>query len=240
MQAEVIAELTHVTKQYGRTTALDDVTLALRRGELLALLGSNGAGKTTAVRLLLGLASPTRGRVAVFGGDPREDRNRARTGVMLQACRIADTLRVREHITLFSAYYRNPMPLADVLRIARLEALAGRLFRDLSGGEQQRVLFALAICGNPDLLVLDEPTVGLDVKARRAFWSEIQRLRDTGRTILLTTHYLAEAEALADRIAIIDRGRVLIEGTPAHIKGSAASLEDAFVALTDVEEECVA
>jgi ABC-2 type transport system ATP-binding protein len=240
MPQEVVAQLRNVTKQYGPTTALDDVTLNLHRGELLALLGPNGAGKTSAVRLLLGLSSPTSGSVAVFGGDPREDANRSRTGVMLQASRVADTLRVREHIALFSSYYRDPLPLPEVLRIARLEALQKRLFKDLSGGEQQRVLFALAICGNPDLLVLDEPTVGLDVRARRAFWGEIKRLRETGRTVLLTTHYLAEADALADRLVVIDRGRILAEGTPVEIKGNAATLEDAFVALTDDEEERVA
>ena len=239
MNNEVVAQLQDVTKTYGPTTALDAVTLDLRRGELLALLGPNGAGKTSAVRLLLGLASPTAGRVSVLGGDPREEAFRTRTGVMLQTSAVPDTLRVSEHITLFSSYYENPLPLAEVLRIARLEALKTRLFRQLSGGEKQRVLFALAICGNPDLLVLDEPTVGLDVAARRAFWGEIARMRQTGCTILLTTHYLAEADALADRIAVIDRGRVIAEGSPSLIKGH-GTLEDAFLALTQHEEECVA
>ena len=239
MTGEVVAQLEGVTKRFGQTTALDNVTLEIRRGELLALLGPNGAGKTSAVRLLLGLSSPGSGTVSVFGGDPREDAFRARTGVMLQTSRVPDTLRVREHIALFSSYYRNPLPLADVLRIARLEALEKRLFGKLSGGEKQRVLFALAICGNPDLLVLDEPTVGLDVVARRAFWNEIRRLREMGRTILLTTHYLAEADALADRIVVIDHGRVIAEGSPSQIKGS-STLEEAFVALIEQEQERVA
>ena len=223
MSREVVAQLRGVTKRYGKTVALDGLTLDLRRGELLALLGPNGAGKTSAVRLLLGLASPTSGTVSVFGGDPREEESRSRTGVMLQMSRVPDNLKVREHITLFSSYYRNALPLGEVLRIARLEKLSDRLFRDLSGGEKQRALFALAICGNPDLLVLDEPTVGLDIEARRALWEEIARMRDSGRSILLTTHYLAEADELADRIAVIDRGALVAEGSPAQIKGRAST-----------------
>src|SRR5216684_3411929 len=167
------AELNGVTKRFGSTVALDNVSFTIRTGELVALLGPNGAGKTTAVRLLLGLTRLDAGAARVFGLDPRQPRNRVRTGAMLQVGRVPETLRVGEHIELFSSYYRNPMPMADVLAAAGLEKLRDRKFGDLSGGQRQRTLFALAICGNPDLLFLDEPTVGLDVEARRALWEEI-------------------------------------------------------------------
>jgi ABC-2 type transport system ATP-binding protein len=182
------------------------------------LLGPNGAGKTTAVKLLLGLLQPNSGKARVFGGDPTNPENRMRTGAMLQVGRVPETLRVREHIDLFSSYYPKPMPLEEVLAAAGLKKLRDRKFGDLSGGQRQRTLFALAICGDPDLLFLDEPTVGLDVEARRALWEEIRRLVDHGKTVLLTTHYLEEADALADRVAVINQGKIIAEGTPSEIK----------------------
>ncbi len=218
-----IAEISGVTKTFGTVTALAGLDLEIRPGQLLALLGPNGAGKTTAVRLLLGLSSPTRGTVRVFGKDPRDAGARVRTGAMLQVGRVPETLRVREHIELFSSYYPRPMALGGVLRAAGLEGLEGRLFGGLSGGQKQRVLFALAICGNPDLLVLDEPTAGLDVESRRAMWTHIRSFVARGGSVLLTTHYLEEADALADRIVVIDRGRVVAEGTPENIKQRTAS-----------------
>jgi ABC-2 type transport system ATP-binding protein len=141
---------------------------------------------------------------------------------MLQVGRVPETLRVREHIDLFSSYYQKPMPAAEVLRAAGLEKLSERKFGDLSGGQRQRVLFALALCGDPDLLFLDEPTVGLDVEARRMLWEEIRQLVRRGKTVLLTTHYLQEADALADRVAVINKGEVIAEGTPAEIKAQTA------------------
>jgi len=142
-----------------------------------------------------------------------------RTGAMLQVGRVPETLRVREHIDLFSTYYKSPMAPEKILAAAGLENLRDRKFGDLSGGQRQRVLFALAICGDPDLLFLDEPTVGLDVEARRLLWDEIRQLVRRGKTVLLTTHYLQEADALADRIAVINKGEIIAEGTPAEIKG---------------------
>jgi len=170
------------------------------------------------VKLLLGLTPPNAGKTRVFGGDPTNPQNRVRTGAMLQVGRVPETLRVREHIDLFSSYYPKPLPLAEVLAAAGLEKLRDRKFGDLSGGERQRTLFALAICGDPDLLFLDEPTVGLDVEARRLLWAEIRRLVARGKTVLLTTHYLQEADALADRVAVINQGEIITEGTPAAIK----------------------
>jgi len=214
----VVASLEGVSKNYGEVRALRNVNFTVGAGQVVALLGPNGAGKTTAVKLLLGLIQPNFGKTRVFGGDPTNPQNRMRTGAMLQVGKVPETLRVREHIDLFSSYYLKPLPLEEVLAAAGLEKLRERKFGDLSGGQRQRTLFALAICGNPDLLFLDEPTVGLDVEARRALWEEIRRLVERGKTVLLTTHYLEEADALADRIAVINQGEIIAEGTPAEIK----------------------
>jgi ABC-2 type transport system ATP-binding protein len=214
----VVASLEAVSKNYKDVRALRNVNFAVPAGQVVALLGPNGAGKTTAIKLLLGLLQPNSGQARVFGGDPTNPQNRIRAGAMLQVGRVPETLRVREHIDLFSSYYPNPMPLEKVLAAAGLDKLRDRKFGDLSGGQRQRTLFALAICGDPDLLFLDEPTAGLDVESRRTLWEEIRRLVGRGKTVLLTTHYLQEADALADRIAVISQGEIIAEGTPSEIK----------------------
>lgn len=213
-----VAELQAVVKNYGSVAALRGVDLSIRRGEILGLLGPNGAGKTTLVTLLLGLATPSTGRVQVFGNDPRRPETRMRIGAMLQVGRVPETLRVREHIDLFSSYYPRPLRLQETIEWAGLQGLGKRPFGELSGGQKQRLLFALAICGNPDLLILDEPTVGLDVEARRALWERIRALARTGKTVLLTTHYLQEADALSDRVVVLNRGQIVAQGSPAEIK----------------------
>jgi len=223
-----VAETYGLAKTYGQVAALRHVDMFLRRGELLALLGPNGAGKTTLVRMLLGLANPDSGRVLVFGADPREDRMRYHVGAMLQVARVPETLKVREHIDLFSSYYPTPLPVAETLRIAGLEELRNRRFGELSGGQRQRVLFGIAICGDPDLLFLDEPTVGLDVEARRLMWAQIRGLVARGKTVLLTTHYLNEADALADRILVLQHGSIVAEGTPSEIKARAIGKQVRF------------
>ena len=220
--AAVVARLEEVSKSYGAIKALDRLSLEIRAGELLALLGPNGAGKTTALKLLLGLARPASGRVRVFDADPQRPESRVRVGAMLQVARVPETLRVREHLDLFSSYYPKPLAREEILALAGLTAVKDRLFGELSGGERQRVLFALALCGDPDLLFLDEPTVGLDVEARRALWGEIRKLIARGKTVLLTTHYMEEADALADRVVVINKGSVAREGTPAEIKAKTA------------------
>jgi ABC-2 type transport system ATP-binding protein len=213
-----VASLERVKKSYGDIRALQNFTFTVGAGQVVALLGPNGAGKTTAVKLLLGLIQPDSGKARVFGADPTNPQNRMRVGAMLQVGRVPETLRVREHIELFSSYYFTPLPIQEVVAMAGLETVADRKFGDLSGGQRQRTLFALAICGDPDLLFLDEPTVGLDVEARRALWDGIRQLVDRGKSVLLTTHYLEEADALADRIAVINHGSIIAEGTPAEIK----------------------
>jgi ABC-2 type transport system ATP-binding protein len=214
----VIASLTGVSKKYQAVTALDNIDFNVHAGELVALLGPNGAGKTTAVKLMLGLIHPTHGRVNVFGGNPLNAEVRTRTGAMLQVAKVPETLRVCEHIDLFSSYYPAPLSLPESLSIANLEDIQDREFGELSGGQKQRVLFALALCGNPDLIFLDEPTVGMDVEARRLLWQQIRKLIDRGKTVLLTTHYLEEADALADRVVVINRGQIVAQGTPSEIK----------------------
>jgi len=222
--AETVASLTAVTKRYANgVTALDNLSLTLRRGEIVALLGPNGAGKSTAVKLLMGLSSPTSGDVRIFNADPRHTAARLRTGVMLQVGRAPEMLRVREHINLFRGYYPNPMPYADLITAAGLNGIEERFFGQLSGGQKQRVLFALALAGDPDLIFLDEPTVGLDIEARRLMWAEIRSLAARGKTVLLTTHYLEEADALAHRIIVINKGKVVCEGTPSEVKSMGSS-----------------
>jgi ABC-2 type transport system ATP-binding protein len=217
-----VASLAEVTKKYAAITALRDVSLDVRAGELLAVLGPNGAGKTTAVRLMLGLSKPDSGRVTVFGRDPREASARGRIGAMLQVAKVPETLKVREHINLFRSYYSSPLSLQSTLEAAGLEGMENRPFGALSGGQKQRVLFALAICGNPDLLFLDEPTVGLDIGTRHLIWQQIRRLILQGRTVVLTTHYLEEVDALADRVVVLNHGQIVAAGTSAEIKARTA------------------
>ena len=154
-------------------------------------------------------------------------------GAMLQAASMPETLKVKEHVDLFSTYYPRPLKIADTLARAGLERLQNRYYSDLSGGEQRRLLFALAICGDPDLLFLDEPTTGLDIEARRGMWAQIRALRSAGKTVLLTTHYLEEADQLADRIVVLKRGKIAADGTPAEVKrlGNSDEIEDAFLNL---------
>jgi ABC-2 type transport system ATP-binding protein len=216
--AQPIARLHSVTKRYAKVTALDNLNLSLYPGEVVALLGPNGAGKTTAVKLLLGLIAPSNGSVRVLGSDPRNSETRTGIGAMLQVTRVPETLRVREHIDLFRSYYPNPLPAAEIVRIARLDGLENIFYGKLSGGQKQRVLFGLALAGNPSLVFLDEPTVGMDIESRRALWDQIRVLAAQGKTVLLTTHYLEEADALASRIVVIGKGKVLAEGTPTEIK----------------------
>ncbi|KAB8198266.1 ATP-binding cassette domain-containing protein [Lysobacter maris] len=212
------ARLSAVTLRYGAVQALDGVDIELPRARLTAVLGPNGAGKTSAIGLLLGLRTPDSGTVEVFGGSPRERAVRQRIGVMLQSAGIQEVLKVRELLELTRSYYPDPRSVADCVALAGLDGLLERRYGALSGGQQRRVQFALAICGRPHLLFLDEPTTGLDIEARQRLWRAIRDLVAEGCSILLTTHYLEEAEALADRVVVIDRGRVIAEGGVASIR----------------------
>jgi len=225
-QLVTVASLVGVTKRYANgVLALNDLSLTLGRGEVVALLGPNGAGKSTAVKLMMGLSSPTSGRVDVFGADPRNSSTRLRTGVMLQVGRAPEMLRVREQVNIFRGYYTSPMPYDEIVKAACLEDIEDRFFGQLSGGQKQRMLFALALAGDPDLIFLDEPTVGLDIGARRSMWSQIRSLAARGKTVLLTTHYLEEADALADRIIVVNKGKIVCAGTPSEVKTFGATTQ---------------
>ena len=216
------ARLRGVSKRYGGTLALDRVDLSLHAGQVLALLGPNGAGKSTAIGLLLGLLRPDSGSVDLMGGDPRQLASRRRVGLMLQSAGLSDTLRVGELLELTRSYYPEPRSVADCVALAGLDGLLGRRYGALSGGQQRRVQFALALCGRPDLLVLDEPTTGLDIEARLALWKAIREQVAAGCAVLLTTHYLEEAEALADRVAVLRGGRIVAAGSVEEIRAHVA------------------
>jgi ABC-2 type transport system ATP-binding protein len=216
-------ELSGVDKTFGRVRALQDLTLNVRAGELTALLGPNGAGKTTAISLMLGLARPTRGEVRVLGQDPRRDTVRAGIGSMPQESAVPLALTVREAVTLFARLYPAPLAVEDTLALAQLEDVARRRAGVLSGGQARRLAFALAVVGNPQVLFLDEPTTGMDAGSRQAFWSAVDGLKAAGRTIVLTTHYLEEAERTADRVVVMNAGTILADGTPAHLRGRVLS-----------------
>ena len=226
MDVTIPARLDRVSKRFGSVVALDEVSFTLQRGETLALLGPNGAGKTTAVRALLGLIAVTRGQATLFGADPRDARNRRRIGAMLQTAGLPATLTVGEQIALFRCYYPQPLALDEITALTGTHALVRRRFGDLSGGQKQRVALALAICGDPDVLVLDEPSAALDVESRLELWETIRTIVARGKSVLLTTHDLSEADALAHRIVVMQNGRVIAEDSPSAMKAarSAGSL----------------
>lgn len=220
--SSMIGELEQASKHYGPLQALSELSLQLRAGEVLAALGPNGAGKTTLINLLLGLVRPSSGRVRLFGRDPQQQVSRDRVGVMLQLSGVPATLKVREHIDLFRSYYPKPLSLKKTLEQSNLVGLEERQYGQLSGGQKQRLHLALALCGNPDLIFLDEPTTGLDVASRRIMWEGMRTFIEDGRSVVLTTHYLEEADALADRIVLLDHGKIVAEGSPADIKARTA------------------
>ena len=215
---EVLARLQQAGKAYGKLRALDGLDLSLRAGEVTALLGANGAGKSTAIGLLLGLLRADSGTVQLFGRDPRELAARRRIGVMLQTAGLPERLRVGELLTQARSYYPNARSIADCVALAGLDGLLDRPYGKLSGGQQRRVQFAIAVCGRPRLLVLDEPTTGLDIDARQKLWQAIRELVAQGSGVLLTTHYLEEAEALSDRVVVLDRGKLVAEGSVREIR----------------------
>ncbi|MGW7077443.1 ABC transporter ATP-binding protein [Streptomyces sp. NPDC054866] len=217
-----------VTKAYGDVRAVDDLTLELHPGETVALLGPNGAGKSSTLDLLLGLRHADSGTVRVFGTSPREAITAGRVGAMLQSGGLMAEVTVRELVRLACDLHPRPYRADDVLAAAGLTQLADRKVDKLSGGQEQRVRFALATAGANDLIVLDEPTTGMDVTVRQAFWATMREQADQGRTVLFATHYLEEADAIADRVLVLHRGRLLADGTAAEIKAKAGARRVAF------------
>jgi len=220
--------LDHVSKSYGQVKAVRDISLTIESGEVVAMLGPNGAGKTTSISIMLGTRKPDSGHARLFGMSPRHLQARSRIGVMLQESGVPGMLRVAELVALFASYYPAPLPTAEAIGIAGLTEKAKSLVKDLSGGQRQRLYLALAICGDPDVLFLDEPTVGMDVEGRRNFLDQIAGFAARGRTVVLTTHYLEEADQLARRVVVVDHGRVIADATPQAIKAQVAGKRITF------------
>jgi ABC-2 type transport system ATP-binding protein len=235
---DVPASLHGIHKRYGALVALNGVDLALQPGRVLALLGSNGAGKSTAVSLLLGLQRADAGQALLFGQSPHDIATRRRVGVMLQSAALPDTLSVGELLAQTRGYYADALSMADCVAIAGLDGLLSRRYGKLSGGQQRRVQFAMAICGRPQVLFLDEPTTGMDIQARRQLWAAIRERAAAGCAILLTTHYLEEAEALADDVAVLQAGHIVARGSVAQIRASV--LQRCIRAQTDLDADAIA
>ena len=213
-------EVTGLSKAYGSQAALRGVDFTVARGEVFGLLGPNGAGKTTCVEVLEGYRERDSGEVRVLGRDPSARELRARVGIVLQSCGTYPYLTVRETVTHWASLYPHPRRIDEVLSLAGLQECADRRARTLSGGQARRLDFALALIGDPELIFLDEPTTGFDPAARRAAWDVIRTLKALGKTVVLTTHYLDEAQALADRVAILQDGLILAEGPPDSLGAS--------------------
>lgn len=207
-----------VTKKYAGITVVDGLELTVQKGELIALLGENGAGKTTSISMALGLVKPTVGQISIDGHVAGSMAARRKIGAMLQSAELPEQLKVCEHIKLFQTYYEAPVSLDALTELLGLGEILGKQYGVLSSGQKRKVQLALALCGDPELVILDEPTVGLDVDTRHAFWRVIRGLIQAGKSVLLTTHYLEEADSLADRIIVMAGGKVVAGGTPAEIK----------------------
>jgi ABC-type multidrug transport system ATPase subunit/peptidoglycan/LPS O-acetylase OafA/YrhL len=232
----VVARLRGITKRYGAVTALSNIDIEVRAGELLAVLGPNGAGKSTAISLWLGLAEADEGEVTLFGGSPQELAQRRQLGVMMQDVELPKELRARELVALSRSYYDHPLSVEETLTRAGITQIAERAYGKLSGGQKRQVQFAVAICGRPKVLFLDEPTVGLDIHAREALWESIRSLLSEGCSIVLTTHYLEEAEALASRVAVVTKGRVIAAGTVDEMRALVARRQISCESSLSAEE----
>ena len=220
IQSNVIASAYGLSKSFAAKKALDNIDVEIKSGQVLAILGANGAGKTTLINILLGRLDADSGDVSVFGAKAGSLQAKRQAGAMLQVASLPETLKIKEHIQLFQSYYLKPMDYQQVINYAGLQDMQNRYSRKLSGGEKQRLLFALSICGDPKLLFLDEPSVGMDVEARQGLWQAIRDLRAKGTGIVLTTHYLEEADNLADEIVLLKQGKIIRRGSSDEIKAS--------------------
>ena len=236
-------EVRNLHKRYGDTVAVDDVSFTVEAGEIFGILGPNGAGKTTTVECVTGLRIPDRGSISVLGLDPQRDRTelRQRVGVQLQESRLQERLRVSEAIDLYRSFYRQPADGDALLEMLGLADKRRTLYKNLSGGQKQRLSIALALIGKPTVAVLDELTTGLDPQARRDTWDLVERVRDSGVTIILVTHFMDEAERLCDRLAVIDSGRVVALDTPAGLVSRAGGEQRIrFRPAADLDERLLA
>lgn len=219
-----------LTKVFKDKKAVDDVSFSIKRGEIVAILGPNGAGKSTTMLMMLGLLHPTKGESTLFHADAKDKKVRERIGVMLQEVSLMDGLKVKEIIELFRSYYPKPLSFDKLIRLTGLsdEDLNKRTEK-LSGGQKRRVGFALALVGDPDLLFFDEPTVGMDIAARKVFWETVKELADQGKTIIFSTHYLQEADDVAGRIILFNKGKIIADGKPEELKGNLLKQSVSFV-----------
>jgi ABC-2 type transport system ATP-binding protein len=240
---ELAVKCDGLEKRYGDVVAVDGLSLHVRRGECFGLLGPNGAGKTTTIEILEGLLTPDAGAVEVLGlGWTTDERElREKLGIHLQETQLSEKLTVEEMLRLFRSFYRRGKPIGELLQIVELDSKRASRVGALSGGQKQRLSLACALAGNPDLLFLDEPTTGLDPQSRRQLWEVLERFRAGGGTILLTTHYMDEAQVLCDRVAVVDHGKLIALGSPQELIASLAApkmvvhhgtLEDVFMSLT--------
>jgi len=229
-------KLEGVSKYFDSAQVLQAVSLQVQKGELVALLGENGAGKTTLISTILGLFKTDAGTISIFGHKPGDDGAKQQIGAMLQSASLPDRLKVIEQVRLFASYYRASRDIEEVVTLAKIDSFLEQRIGTLSGGQKQRLLFALALIGNPDVLILDEPTVGLDSDSRRLFWECIQQLKSEGTAIILTTHYLDEAEALADRVVLLHHGKVVLNDTTPSIKAKIKFRDMSFTCNKDLTE----
>ena len=232
--------VSEVSKNYGEVRAVRGISLTVESGEVVAMLGPNGAGKTTLISLILGTRKPTSGSARLFGLDPRDLKARGRIGVMLQESGVPGMLKVEEIVRLFGSYYPAPLKTSEAIAMAGLTEKAKNLVKDLSGGQRQRLYLALAVCGDPEVLFLDEPTVGMDVEGRRNFIQQIADFAARGRTVVLTTHYLEEADQLARRVVVIDHGQVVADSTPEAIKARVAGKRVTFTTVKPLADSDLA
>ncbi len=235
-KTQTVATISNVGKSFGDKQVLSGINMQLHQSEILSVLGPNGAGKTTLINTMLGRLSLDAGEISLFGHPPGSMLVKRQTGAMLQVAGLPDMSTVKEHIELFQSYYAEPMSYQQVMDYSGLKEIENQYSKTLSGGQKQRLLFALAICGNPKLLFLDEPTVGMDITARKSLWKAIENLKANGTSILLTTHYLEEADRLSDRIVMLSRGKVVREGTPAQIKSQINTKKIRFLSKVNISE----
>lgn len=236
MNNEIIANIRQASKKFDDKLALDQVYLEIQSGEVLGILGPNGAGKTTLINLMLGRLSLTEGDISIFGFEPGDINLRRQCGAMLQLSGLPDMSSVKEHIELFMSYYAHPFEYQKIIDLAGLAGIEDQYSKTLSGGQKQRLLFALAICGNPKLLFLDEPSVGMDIETRKSLWNTINELKENGTSVILTTHYLEEADQLSDRIIMLNQGKIIHEGTPDEIKANINTKKIRFISSTPLAE----
>ncbi len=224
-----IVRIQHVSKTFQDKKAVNNVSFSIKKGEVIAILGPNGAGKTTTISMLLGLLHPTSGSIQLFGLNPSEKKVREKIGTMLQEVSVMNGLKSKELLELIRNYYPNPLSLKELIQLTGLTDTDLRTRAEkLSGGQKRRLSFALALSGNPDLIMFDEPTVGMDITSRNRFWKTIKQLAAQGKTIIFTTHYLQEADDVAERILLFHNGSIIADGTPAEIKARIAKQAVSF------------